>query len=141
MVNQVRPGYVNPLAMMKSSRQATDLKAGARKDEEKKQKALEAEKQLIQNSLLLMKGTSGNGETSKENIELLEKKLEEITNELKANKNESAKLVGADERQAEESDRPKVVRNFDLYEKEKQEEDAGEYTWADEVHPPRRGLY
>lgn len=121
MVNQVRPGYVNPLTMMKSSRQATDLKAGARKDEEKKQKALEAEKQLIQNSLLLMKGTSGNGETSKENIELLEKKLEEITNELKANKNESAKLVGADERQEEESGRPKAVRNFDLYEKEKRE--------------------
>lgn len=138
MVNQVRVGYVNPLTMMKSSRQATDLKAGARKDE---QKALEAEKQLIQNSLLLMKGTSGNRETSKENIELLEKKLEEITNELKANKNESAKFVGADERQAEESGRPKAVRNFDLYEKEKREEDAGEYTWADEVHPPRRGLY
>lgn len=68
-----------------------------------------------------MKGTSGNGETSKENIELLEKKLEEITNELKENKNESAKLVGVDERQAEESGRPKGVRNFDLYEKEKRE--------------------
>ena len=43
---------------------------------------IKAEKQSIQNSLLLMKGTSGDAGSSEENIELLEKKLEEITKEL-----------------------------------------------------------
>ena len=56
---------------------------------EKKQRNLEAEKQSIENSLLLMKGTSDNAGSSKENIELLEKKLEEITKELRISRKEA----------------------------------------------------
>ena len=62
MINNTRPNYINPLAMMKNNKQVKLLglesldKAG-----EKKQKSLEAEKQSIQNSMLLMKGSSGNG--------------------------------------------------------------------------------
>ena len=92
MINNTRPNYINPLAMMKNNKQVKPLglesldKAG-----EKKQKSLEAEKQSIQNSLLLMKGSSGNGETSEENIKLLEKKLDEITAEIKATRQEAIK--------------------------------------------------
>lgn len=77
------------------------------KAEEKKQKELEAKKQSIQNSLLLMKGTSGNGEASEENIELLEKKLEDITNEIRANTQKNVEAVMTDKedkgRQEEEA--------------------------------------
>ena len=59
MVNNVKPGYVNPLTMMKNGRNGIHLNAGGMKTAEKQQKSLEAEKQSIQNSLLLMKGASG----------------------------------------------------------------------------------
>lgn len=49
-----------------------------------------------------MKGTSGNGETSEENIKLLEKKLEEITTEIKTTKQKAIKNVPIDEEQLEE---------------------------------------
>lgn len=52
-----------------------------------------AEKQSIQNALLLMKGTSGDSGASEEQIELLEKKLEEITGELRASKREDGTAV------------------------------------------------
>ena len=103
MINNVKSNYRNPLTMMKSNRQAEHFNLGAMKTEEKKQKALEAEKQLIQNSLLLMKGTSGNGETSEENIKLLEQKLEEITKEIKTSSKETIEEAAATgEKDAEE---------------------------------------
>ena len=100
MINNIRPNYINPLTMMKNNKRAKPLSLD--KAEEKNQKALESEKQSIQNSLLLMKGTSGNGETSEENIKLLEKKLEEITTEIKTTKQEAIKKVPIDEKQLEE---------------------------------------
>lgn len=85
MVNNIKSGYVNPLIMMRSDRgrQAKPFYSEGTQTAEKRQKALEAEKQSIQNSLLLMKGSSGDAGSSEKNIELLEKKLEEITKEIK----------------------------------------------------------
>jgi hypothetical protein len=125
MVNNIKPNYVNPLTMMKKGTQERHLALDSLKTGEKKQKALEAKKQLIQNSLLLMKGSSGNGETSGENIELLEKKLEEITNEIKVNKQEIIKEVPINEKQTEE----KIVMDsyFDSYSQEEPKESLGYY--------------
>lgn len=89
MVNNVKPGYVNPLTMMKNVRHGNHLNAGGMKTAEKRQKSLEAQKQSIQNSLLLMKGTSGDAATSEESIELLEKKLEEITKEIQSGRQDT----------------------------------------------------
>lgn len=103
MINNIRPNYINPLTMVKNSKQAKPLGLESmNKAREKRQKALEAEKQSIQNSLLLMKGTSGNGETPEENIKLLEKKLDEITAEIKTTRQEAIKNVPINEKQAEE---------------------------------------
>lgn len=89
--------------MVKNNKQAKPLGLESMdKAREKRQKALEAEKQSIQNSLLLMKGTSGNGETPEENIKLLEKKLDEITAEIKTTRQEAIKNVPINEKQAEE---------------------------------------
>lgn len=93
MINNVKQGYVNPLSMMKNSRQTDHLNAGTGNTQEKKQKALENKKQAVQNSLLLMKGTSGSGETSEEAVKLLEKKLEEINSEIKTSRQEAAEGV------------------------------------------------
>lgn len=77
-----------------------------KKTAEKQQKTLEAEKQSIQNALLLMKGTSGDSGASEEQIELLEKKLEEITGELRASKREDGTAV----EQAQLSDAAKTLQ-------------------------------
>ncbi len=115
MVNRVRPGYVNPLTMMKNNKQTKHMNLGIMKTEEKKQKELESKKQSMQNSLLLMKGASGNGETSEESIRILEKKLEEITNEIKTGVPERVEGAPDEEKQAVS------------YQKAEREEEAGLY--------------
>ena len=126
MINNIRPNYINPLTMVKNNKQAKPLGLESmNKAREKRQKALEAEKQSIQNSLLLMKGTSGNGETSEENIKLLEKKLEEITTEIKTTKQEAIKKVPIDEKQLEE--RSIIQGAFDTFRQKGYEESPGCY--------------
>ncbi len=129
MVNNVKPGYVNPLTMMRSNKngQTKPLYSEGIQTAEKRKKSLEAKKQSIQNSLLLMKGTSGDAGNSEENIEVLEKKLEEITKEIKTNRQETVEIVTAKEEQVEESRRLIKHNKFDTYEKEEYEESAGCY--------------
>lgn len=126
MVNNVKPGYVNPLTMMGSNKngQTKPLYLEGIQTAEKRKKSLEAKKQSIQNSLLLMKGTSGDAGSSEENIEVLEKKLEEITKEIQTNRQETVETVTAKEEQTEESGRF-IMHRFDAYEKEEHEESAG----------------
>ncbi len=118
MVNNVKPGYVNPLTMMKNGRNGIHLNAGGMKTAEKQQKSLEAEKQSIQNSLLLMKGASGDAATSEESIELLEKRLEEITKELQTGRQETAKEMLTEKEQADGREPSALRRNFDLFSRE-----------------------
>ena len=121
MVNNVKPGYVNPLTMMGSNKngQTKPLYLEGIQTAEKRKKSLEAKKQSIQNSLLLMKGTSSAAGSSEENIEVLEKKLEEITKEIKTNRQETVEIATAKE---------ELKHNkFDTYEKEEYEESAGCY--------------
>ena len=72
-----------------------------------------------------MKGSSGNGETSEENIKLLEKKLDEITAEIKVTRQEAIKNVPIDEKQAEEKSAVQGV--FDTFRKKGYEESPGCY--------------
>ncbi len=121
MVNNVKPGYVNPLTMMGSNKngQTKPLYLEGIQTAEKRKKSLEAKKQSIQNSLLLMKGTSSAAGSSEENIEVLEKKLEEITKEIKTNRQETVEIATAKE---------ELKHNkFDTYEKGECEESAGCY--------------
>ena len=74
-----------------------------------------------------MKGTSGDAGNSEENIEVLEKKLEEITKEIKTNRQETVEIMTAKEEQMEESGRPVMCSNFDMYEKAGDEESVGCY--------------
>ena len=100
MVKNVKPGYVNPLEMIKKGGQTNRLGLGGMKTAEKKRKSLETEKQSLQNSLLLMKTTSGDSVGSEESIELLERKLEEIENRIKTGEKETSKVP---------------ANNFDVY--------------------------
>ncbi len=121
MVNNVKPGYVNPLTMMGINKngQTKPLYLEGIQTAEKRKKSLEAKKQSIQNSLLLMKGTSSAAGSSEENIEVLEKKLEEITKEIKTNRQETVEIATAKE---------ELKHNkFDTYEKGECEESAGCY--------------
>lgn len=129
MVNNVKPGYMNPMTTMKNSKigQGKAIHLRVLKMAEKKQKFLVAEKQSLQNSLLLMKGTSGDRGGSKENIELLEEKLEEITNEMKTNKQEATEKSVMNGRQLEEKGESMIRYHFVRYEKKEDKESAGCY--------------
>lgn len=131
MVNNVKAGYVNPLTMMKDHRQSKQFNPRTMETGEKKQKALEAEKQSIQNSLLMIK-SSGNEEASEENIELLEKKLEDITNEIRTNMQKIPEVVIDREEQTEEDSSLIMHNNFDRYETAEQEESTGCYKIVDD---------
>lgn len=128
MLNNVKPSYMNPLIMMKSdkNRQVNPFYPEGIQTAKKRKRSLEAEKQSIQNSLLLMKA-SGDAGNSEENIELLEKKLEEITKEIEANRQETVETVTAKGEQVEEGGRSVMYSNFDMYEKAGDEESAGCY--------------
>lgn len=129
MLNNVKPSYVNPLTMMKSdkNRQVKPFYPDGIQTAKKRKRSLEAEKQSIQNSLLLMKGTSGDAGNSEENIELLEKKLEEITKEIEANRQETVETLTAKGERVEESGGLITHNHFDTYEKSEHKESAGCY--------------
>lgn len=141
MVNAVKQGYVNPLTMMKQGKQTNHFPAEAVKNVQKRQKNLETEKQSIQNTLLLMKGTSGESGASKENIELLEKKLEEVTAQVEAGRQQIAFESQATEKSEQESSLDMITRrkheknataifqknNFDRFSKTTPEEPNGRY--------------
>ena len=129
MISNVKPGYVNPLTMVGSSKnkQAKPLYLEGIETAEKRKRSLESEKQSIQNSLLLMKGTSGDAGSSEENIELLEKKLEEITKELEANRQETVETLTAKGERVKESGELITHNHFDIYEKAEHEKSAGCY--------------
>lgn len=75
MMNGIRTEYVNPQTMMRQNSRINSVNAGGKEETEKKQRALEGERKSVQNSLLLMKTTSGDSVGSQESIELLEKSL------------------------------------------------------------------
>lgn len=129
MINNVKPGYVNPLTMVGSNKnkQAKPLYLEGIETAEKRKRSLEAEKQSIQNSLLLMKGTSGDAGSSEENIELLEKKLEAVTKELEANQQKTLETVTTKGERVEESGGLLMHNHFDTYEKSEHKESAGCY--------------
>lgn len=74
-----------------------------------------------------MKGTSGDAGSSEENIELLEKKLEEITKELEANRQETVETVTTKGERVEENGGLLMYNHFDTYEKSEHKESAGCY--------------
>ena len=115
MINNVKPGYVNPLTMVGSgkNKQTKPIYLEGIETAEKRKKSLEAEKQSIQNSLLLMKGTSGDAGSSEENIELLEKKLEAVTKELEANQQKTLETVTTKGERVEESGGLLMHNHFD----------------------------
>lgn len=127
MVRNVKPGYVNPLEMMKKDGQTNRLGLGGMKTAEKKRKSLETEKQSLQNSLLLMKGTSGDAGASEESIEVLEKKLEEIAKELQSGRKVTAEEWMANDTQMEEGETSALRGNLDRFMKSEPEESVGCY--------------
>lgn len=118
MIHSVNSGNVNSQIMIRQSSQSKQSGLKAAGTAEKKQRTLEEEKQAIQNSLLIMKTTSSDSAGSEESIELLEKKLEEIQNEIKSGNNVLEGVLS----EKESSLQPEGVRirnNFDIYVKGK----------------------
>lgn len=107
----VKPGYVNPMTMMKTKK--TGLKPAGKTQQESKGnnnvKNLETKQQGLKNQLLLMKSTtSGSSAGTKE----LEQKLEEISTELKAAKSQNV----------QPAETQPIRKRFDTYESAKEKE-------------------
>ncbi len=114
MINTVRNACADAQAMMQQDSRMNPVGTKTAMEDEKKQRTLEEEKKSVQNSLLLMKSTSGDSVGSEESIRLLEKKLEEIQSQIKAGENEQA--VSAEEGLAVQENKGVMIRNnFDVY--------------------------
>lgn len=126
MMNITRTEYVNTQAMLHRNSQrnpagvnpanADPINADPAEEKEKQQRMLKEEKQSIQNSLLLMKTTSGDSVGSEESIELLEKKLEEIESRIRAEEKAAAEVPAKDgnlKNYAQEN--AGMRRQFDVY--------------------------
>ena len=133
MMNVLGTGHFNPQAALSRGSQMNPVNTGAAEESEKKQRTLEEEKKAIQNSLLLMKGTSGDAGASEESIEVLEKKLEEITKELQSGRRVMAEEWMTNDTQTEEGEMSALRCNFDRFMKSESEESAGCYElWKDD---------
>lgn len=115
MMNVLRTAYVNPQAAMHQNSQMNPVNVNMAEDSEKKQRALVEERKSIQNSLLLLKTTSGDSVGSEESVELLEKKLEELESRIKAGEKETAEIPAEDGKTVQESQKITIRNNFDRY--------------------------
>lgn len=119
MMNGIRTEYVNPQTMKRQNSRINSVNADGKEETEKKQRALEEERKSVQNSLLLMKTTSGDSVGSQESIELLEKKLEEIESRIRAGEKEKAETL-PEEGTTVQGDKGFTQGNrFDVYLKER----------------------
>lgn len=121
MAIQVRPDYVNPLTSMASRegrRKSGPSPAAADKKPDTVTK-LRTEQQKLQSQMLLLKatGTDSAGATAKSQ-ELLEEKLKDLTQELRAAKTKESRLSGQ-EKDADSTEKVSVSRrpSWDWYEK------------------------
>lgn len=107
----VKPGYVNPLTMMKSKK--TGFKPAGNPQQESKEnhnvKDLETKQQGLKNQILLMKSTTSGGSAGTKD---LEQKLDEISTELKAAKSQKVQTA----------DTQPIKKRFDTYEPAKEKE-------------------
>ena len=89
---QVKPGFMNPLAMMKTHGLGMGENQGAKDTQNGKDKVkeLQMRRQQIESEMLLMRatGADGNGNSVKK-MEKMETKLDKVTEELKAAKTDS----------------------------------------------------
>lgn len=115
MMNGIRTEYVNPKALMRQNSQMNSVNGDRTEENEKKQRELEEERKSIQNSLLLIKTTSGDSVGSKESIELLERKLEEIESWIKAGEKERSEIPAEGSRAVQENQEFMIRNNFDVY--------------------------
>lgn len=95
MALAVKPGYKNPLTVMKQKNPRQVPTAITRQKDEKSRDVqdLQTKRQTIQNQILLMKDST-NGAAA-DTQEVLEEKLEEISAELRAAKSQEAQMAGA----------------------------------------------
>lgn len=115
MALQVREGYINPLTMMNRNKNGMGSKSPLNREEGGNGlQNLQNEKQSMQNKMLLMQATSDGGEIPKETKELMEKKLEELSKEIKKLESEGVQKV------PEEEERTSATPpRFDIYEQSK----------------------
>lgn len=116
MMNGIRMEYANTQAMMRQKNQMNAVGTAGVEESEKKQRKLEEERKSIQNSLLLMKTTSGDSVGSEESIKILERKLEEIDSRIKAGEKETPEVLAEEKKTTQEDGRFRIKNNFDVYE-------------------------
>lgn len=115
MMNVLRSEYVNPQAAMHQNSQMNPADVNTAEGNEKKQRTLEEERKSIQNSLLLLRTTSGDSVASEESIELLEKKLEELESRIKTGGKEMAEIPAEGRKTSRENHGFMIRNNFDVY--------------------------
>ncbi len=120
---QVRPGYINPLTTMTSTKQGHTL-LGKNSPADKAEE-LQTKQQQLQNTLLLMKSTgTDSGVSTVEQQEKLQVELEKVSEEIRAAKNDvpQAEMLSQVKKTQEVSTASSATRpKMDTYEKSAKE--------------------
>lgn len=120
---QVRPGYINPLTTMTSTKQGHTL-LGKNSPADKAEE-LQTKQQQLQNTLLLMKSTgTDSGVSTVEQQEKLQVELEKVSEEIRAAKNDvpQAEMLSQVKKTQEVSTASSATRpRMDTYEKSAKE--------------------
>lgn len=120
---QVRPGYINPLTTMTSTKQGHTLLG--KNSPADKAAELQTKQQLLQNTLLLMKSTgTDSGVSTVEQQEKLQVELEKVSEEIQAAKNDvpQAEMLSQVKKTQEVSTASSAARpRMDTYEKSAKE--------------------
>lgn len=131
---QVRPGYVNPLTMMKENKSAKGKTANVQDGKPDKLTELRTKQQSLQNEMLLLQstGSDSSGNTS-EKLEALKSKLEEVSTDLRTAKTDSSgstekallsQLQKSERTSLQSKDKSSALNlkpDFDTYEKTEKE--------------------
>lgn len=123
MSTQIRPGYINPLTTMTSTKQGHSLFGKNRIAD--KAADLQTKQQQLQNTLLLMKSTgTDSGVSTVEQQEKLQAELEKVSEELQAAKNDApqAAMISSTEKVQASSTAPSYsTLRMDTYEESAKE--------------------
>lgn len=99
MAIQQRANYINPLTMMKQTKNNQNLGIVSKKKTENKidkkgsdLQKLQTEKQMAQNAMVLLKTTSNGGNVEQAQQEALTQKIEEISKEIRTTQSQEYKI-------------------------------------------------
>lgn len=122
MSTRVKPDYVNPLTTMKNipgnPRKSGPAISNGASDAQSRLLELQMKKQSIQNTITMLKSSSGDVQVPPEQLKNLDSQLEDVNKELRSSEMQAAQRGEEKADQQSAASAYKQAHSFDRYEKE-----------------------